>query len=143
VEGFLIKVNRLFAIQILATAALAALAACGGGGGGGSPTSPGDSGGGSPGPSGATITISGGRVSPSQVTISVGQSVTFTNNDGRVRNVSSDPHPVHTDCPGLNFGSLQPGQQRTSQPLTAARSCGIHDHITPGSQSLMRTIVIR
>ena len=136
------RVSGLLVVQVLVASALVAVAACGGGGSG-TPTGPGNTGGGSPGPSGATITIANGRVTPSNVTITVGQSVTFVNNDGRVRNVSSDPHPVHTDCPALNFGVLQPGQQRTSQPLTAAHTCGMHDHISPGTQSLMRSIVFR
>jgi hypothetical protein len=57
--------------------------------------------------------------------------------------MSSNPHPAHTDCPALNFGSLQPGQSRTSSPLTSARTCGMHDHISPGNQALQRTIAIR
>jgi plastocyanin len=138
----LIKVNRLFAAQMLAAGALVALAACGGDGG--SPTTPGDTGGGSPGPSGATITISGGRVSPSEVTITVGQSVTFVNNDGRIHNVSSDPHPVHTDCPQINaVGNLANSQSRLTNAFPGARSCGFHDHDDPDNGSLKGRINIQ
>lgn len=125
----------------LAAAAVAAtITACGGGG---SPTSPGGNpgGGGSPGPVGATVTITGSGTN--SVTVNVGQSVTFVNNDSRTRNVSSDPHPVHTDCPGLNVGILSPGQSRTSNALTSARSCGFHDHDDPDNAQARGTVTVR
>lgn len=118
--------------------------ACGGGNGGTSVTGPGNTGGGSPGPSGATITIANGRVSPSQVTISVGQSVTFINNDGRARNVTSDPHPTHTDCPAINaVGTLADGQTRLTNALTVARTCGFHNHDDPDNPNFRGQIVVR
>jgi plastocyanin len=116
---------------------------CGGGYGGGS-TNPSPVGG-SPGPSGATITIgANGAVSPSSVTVSVGQSVTFVNNDSRVHEMASDPHPTHTDCPPINaVGVLNAGQSALTNALTTARSCGFHDHRDDSNQNLRGTITIR
>jgi plastocyanin len=117
-----------------------------GGNGGGSPTGPGggSGGSGSPGPVGATITIENGRVNPSQVTISVGQSVTFVNNDGGVRNVSSDPHPVHTDCPQINaVGNLSNTQSRPTNAFPQARSCGFHNHDDPDNANFRGRINIQ
>jgi plastocyanin len=123
-----------------------ALAACGGGGGNG-PTQPGGGGsgggGGTPGPSGATVTIANGRVTPSSVTISLGQSVTFVNQDGRTRNISSDPHPEHTQCPALTIGNLANGQTRLSSALTVARTCGYHDHDDPDNLLMKGTVIIQ
>ena len=120
-----------------------AAGACGGGGsggGGGSPTGPS----GTPGPSGATITIANGAVSPEEVTVNVGQSVTFANNDGRARAMMSDPHPTHTDCPAINVvGNLQPGQSRLTNSFTIARTCGYHDHNDPDSASVRGRIIVR
>jgi len=137
--------NRLVSGLAVAATALVALAACGGGG---SPTSPSGGGAGvgtgSPGASGATITIANGRVTPSTVTIAVGQSVTFINNDGRVHNVSSDPHPNHTDCPSINgVGTISNGQTKLTNSLPTARSCGFHDHDDPDNNQLKGTIVIQ
>jgi plastocyanin len=133
-EGFVTRATRVLAAQVFAVAALAAVAACGGDSNG-TPTGPG-AGSGSPGPSGATITIANGAVSPSTVTISVGQSVTFVNNDGGVRNVTSDPHPVHTDCPQINaVGNISNGQTKLTSAFTAAGSCGFHDHDRPDEAS--------
>jgi plastocyanin len=127
----------------VAGAALTAMAC--GGGGGGNPTGPGNSGGSNaPGPIGATITIANGRVTPSDVTISVGQSVTFVNNDGQTRNVSSDPHPNHTDCPSINaVGNLGNGQSRPTSAITAARTCGFHNHDDPDNANFRGRIIIQ
>lgn len=134
---------RGFAVQVLAVGALVGIVACGGSGGSGGPTGPGPSTG-SPGPSGATITIANGRVTPSEVTISVGQSVTFTNNDGQTRNVSSDPHPVHTDCPEINVvGNLANGQSRTTNALPTARTCGFHNHDDPDNANYHGRIIVQ
>lgn len=134
--------SSLLVVLAAAIAAVTAGAACGGGGNG-SPTSPGP-GGNAPGPSGATITIASGRVTPSEVTITVGQSVTFVNTNGRTHVVSSDPHPAHTDCPQVNaVGNLQNGQTRLTNAFTTARSCGFHDHDDPDNANLRGRINVQ
>lgn len=133
--------SRTCAGQLFAALALAAAAACGGGGS--SPTSPSTPG--TPGPSGATITIgANGAISPVQVTITAGQSVTFVNNDTRTHEMASDPHPTHTDCPQVNgAGSIASGQTKATTAFPTARTCGFHDHLNPASTSLQGRIVIQ
>lgn len=133
---------RGFGRQALALAAIAIMAACGGSNS--SPASPSPVSG-SPGLSGATITIgANGAVSPSQVTVAVGQSVTFVNNDARTHDMSSDPHPIHTDCPEINaVSTLGPGQTRSTNAFPAARTCGYHDHINSANTALQGRIVIQ
>jgi plastocyanin len=83
-------------------------------------------------------------VSPAQVTVATGQSVTFTNNDTRSHDMSSDPHPTHTDCPSVaNVGVLQPGQSKTTFGFASAGRCGYHDHNNPDSAALRGNIVIQ
>ena len=140
--------TRILAAQTLTVAVLVTAAACGG-----SYTSPSSSGAGtvvvgstgSVGTVGATITIgTSSAVSPSTVTISVGQSVTFTNNDTRSHDMESDPHPAHTDCPSIgNVGLLQPGQSKTTFGFASAGSCGYHDHNNSDSAALKGRIVIQ
>lgn len=131
-------------------AAFAVMTACGG-----SSTSPSGSGGGGGGSvvvgstgavatSGATITIANGSVSPAQVTVAVGQSVTFVNNDTRAHDISSDPHPSHTACPSINnANNLQAGQTKLTFGFSGTGSCGFHDHNDPNNNSLKGRIVIQ
>ena len=91
-----------------------------------------------------TITIgSGGVVSPNNIRVAVGSRVTMVNNDSRVHDMNSDPHPAHTDCPAINWGNIQPGQSVQSQALSAARTCAYHDHNLPDSGSLKGSIQIQ
>ena len=97
-----------------------------------------------PNPSPATITITSAGVSPRTVTIAAGGRVTFVNNDSRMHDMASDPHPEHTNCPALNqVGFLQPTQSGTSGNLTTARTCGFHDHIRATDSSLQGTVVVQ
>lgn len=133
------------------TAAIAALMATVAACGGSSPTGP--SGGtsvisgttGAPGPSGATIAITAGGVNPAQVSITVGQSVTFVNNDSRSHEIASNPHPTHGSCPAVEagLGALAPGQTKLTQGFAGAGTCSFHDHSDPGNRALQGSIVIR
>jgi plastocyanin len=141
--------NRILAAQAASIAVLIVMAACGGS----SPTSPGGGGGSAPvvrstnsvGAVGATITIgANGAVSPTQVTVAVGQSVTFTNNSSGTHDMESDPHPAHTDCPSIaNVGLLQPGQSKTTFGFANSGSCGYHDHNASENNSLKGRIVVQ
>jgi plastocyanin len=91
-----------------------------------------------------TITITGAGASPRDVTIALGSRVRFVNNDSRPHNMTSDPHPEHTDCPELNqVGFLSPGQSRETGNLVQARTCGFHDHDDPDRVNLTGRITIR
>lgn len=129
---------RIAANVGLAAALSVALHACGGGS---SPSAPSPGGGGGGGPVQTnTITITGSGVSPANVQIAVGTRVMFVNSDSRSHEMSSDPHPAHTQCSELNIGSLQPGQSRETQPVATAKTCGFHDHENPNSSSLRGSI---
>ena len=100
---------------------------------------------GSVGTVGATITIgANGSVSPSQVTVPVGQSVTFLNSDTRSHDMESDPHPAHTACPSIaNVGLLQPGQSKTTFGFANTGTCGYHDHNDSDNNALKGRIVVQ
>jgi plastocyanin len=129
--------------------AAATAVACGGGGSGsgGTPTAPTPTppttGGGNP--STATITIGAdGRVSPASVTIAPGGRVTMINNHNQPHDMSSDPHPEHTQCPEINqIGFLTAGQQRTSGNFNTVRTCGFHDHNQENNTALQGRIIIQ
>ncbi len=126
--------NALWTAGAFAAAAALTIAACGSD----SPTSPTNP------PASMTITIgSNGQVSPTSLTVPVGSRVMFVNSHNRPHEMSSDPHPDHTDCPEITVGNLQPGQSRQTQNLNTARTCGFHDHIEPSNTALNGTIRIQ
>ena len=131
---------------LAAVAIVAAItAACGGGSDSSSPTTPTSPTNPTTPSDTATITIGAdGRVTPNAVTIPRGGRVTMVNNHNLSHDMSSDPHPDHTQCPELNqWGFLQPGQQRTSGNLNTPRTCGFHDHNRDTDPNLRGTITIQ
>jgi plastocyanin len=119
--------------------ALAATLACG------DDDPPGGGPSGGPGPSGATITIgANGAISPTQVTVSVGQSVTFVNSHSAPHEMASDPHPAHTNCPSINaVGTINAGQTQLTNAFTAAGTCTFHDHREDTNANLRGTIRVQ
>jgi plastocyanin len=96
-----------------------------------------------PNPTDATITITAAGVSPASVTINAGGRITFINNDSVAHQPSSDPHPAHTDCPGLNVSIINPNQQVTSGALNTRRTCGFHDHLNDTVASQRGTVIVQ
>jgi plastocyanin len=113
------------------------VAACGGGNTG--PPAP------SPPANPNRITISSaGVASPAELVVAPGARVLFINNHAQRHQMSSDPHPEHTDCEELNqVGVLTPGQTRETGNLVAVRTCRFHDHENPDDDALRGRIVIR
>jgi hypothetical protein len=77
------------------------------------------------------------------VTVPVGSRVNFANQSSNNIEVSSDPHPIHTECPALNIGVLAPGQTGQTGALNAARTCRYHDHGRPDDTRWQGAIVIQ
>ena len=76
--------------------------------------------------------------------VQAGTRVTFVNNDTRVHEMDSDPHPEHTDCPDINqVDLLSPGQTKLTGNLNTVRTCGYHDHLNNTNNSLRGSIVIQ
>jgi plastocyanin len=91
-----------------------------------------------------TITITSSGASPKNVEVPVGARVLFINQDSRSHNMTSDPHPEHTDCLEVNqAGFLSPGARRETGNLVQAKTCGYHDHDDPNNTGLSGRIVIR
>jgi hypothetical protein len=129
---------------VFAVCAVAGLSACGGGGGGGG--NPGGPSGGSASPppgAAATINILPSGVSPKVLTVSVGSRVNFSNQSSLNIEVSSDPHPIHTDCPPLNVGVVSPGRTGQTGAFNSARTCSYHDHGRDSDERWQGSIVIQ
>ena len=109
--------------------------------GGGSPSAPG---GGGPPTATTTITLTSAGASPAAITVSQGARVLFTNSDNRQHEMTSDPHPEHTDCPEINtIGFINPGQTKETGNLNSVRTCRYHDHNDPNNTRFQGRIVIQ
>ncbi len=129
---------------VLALSTAAALSACGGGSG--APGAPSGGGGGTSSPlpgEAATVNILPSGTEPKTVTVPVGSRVNFANQSGGNIEISSDPHPIHTECPALNLGGLRAGQTGQTGVLSTARTCRYHDHGRPEDERWQGSIVIQ
>ena len=77
-----------------------------------------------------TVTILSTGVSPREITVAVGDRVTFVNNDVQPHDTAGGPDPATRDCPEIDaVGFLLPGQSRQTAPMPVARTCDYHDHM--------------
>jgi len=92
-----------------------------------------------------TITINGnGQVTPADIQVTRGSRVTFVNQHASPHDMTSDPHPTHTNCPEINqVGNLFSGQSRQTGAFDTARRCGFHDHGEPENGRLQGSITVQ
>jgi hypothetical protein len=73
------------------------------------------------------IMIMEGQAVPEELTIAVGERVSFMNHDRSNYTIAGGREPSRPDCPEVNVvGLLTSGDTRTSEPFTSARTCEFH-----------------
>lgn len=83
-------------------------------------------------------------MSPLELTINVGQRVTFVNNDIRAHDVVGGIDPNNPDCPEiLQAGFLAPGQRGETGVFTRARTCEYHDHTMLSVPAFQGRIIVK
>jgi plastocyanin len=83
--------------------------------------------------------ISNSKFDPASVTVSVGDTVVWVNQDQANHQIASDPHPAHTGLPDLESGLLATNQTY-SYKFTAAGTFKYHDHLNP---SIKGTVIVQ
>lgn len=78
------------------------------------------------------VSITDAGFSPKNITVKVGDSISWTNDDSANHTVSSDPHPAHTLYPFLNLGMIKPAETK-SVVLEKAGKYTYHDHLNPSN----------
>lgn len=76
----------------------------------------------------ATINFTSDGFSPKILTVKSGDTIAITNNSGETVQFDSNPHPLHTDNPELNVGTIPPGETMRVK-LTAKGTWGYHNHL--------------
>lgn len=77
-----------------------------------------------------TIVLTADGFSPATLTVKAGTTVTWTNQSGADATVNSSPHPIHTDYPPLNLGSL-PNGGSVSLIFDKPGTYKYHNHLKP------------
>ncbi len=90
-----------------------------------------------------TITYtSQGKLDTSNITIKLGDTVKFVNKDSNLHWPASDPHPIHTICPGFDaLRGLAKGESY-SFTFNVAKICPFHDHLNPRTPELHGQVVV-
>jgi hypothetical protein len=70
------------------------------------------------------IMIMDGHAIPEELTIAVGERVSFMNHDRTPYSIAGGQEPSSSDCPEVNVvGVLASGDTRITEPFTAAKMC--------------------
>lgn len=78
-----------------------------------------------------TILMTPGGFSPAELSVKVGDTVVFKNDDARDRWPASAMHPTHQVCAGFDaIGGVKSGESY-SRTFTEAKVCPFHDHLLP------------
>ncbi len=80
-------------------------------------------------PSVKTVTVTSSGFSPAVVTVKVGDTVTFVNNDSGAHWPASNPHPTHTGLSGFDALRGLTAGQSYSFTFTRVGTFGYHDHL--------------
>jgi len=86
----------------------------------------------------AEVLIRNFAFEPATLTVSVGTTIIWTNEDSAPHQVASDPHPTHTDLPDLASEILSQGDSYRFT-FTKTGTYGYHCHLHP---SMTGTIVV-
>lgn len=78
------------------------------------------------------IVYTGSVFDPEELTVSLGDKVTFINNGDGNMQVASDDHPAHTDLEDFESDILEPGDEY-SYIFDEAGTWGYHDHLNPSN----------
>ena len=76
------------------------------------------------------VSITVGGYDPKDITIKMGDTITFENTDTANHTVNSDPHPTHTLYPVLNIGRIAAGEKK-SVMFDVVGKFTFHDHLNP------------
>jgi hypothetical protein len=88
------------------------------------------------------VMIMEGQAVPRELTIAVGERVSFMNHDPTPYTVAGGGEPSRPGCPEIDVvGVLVPGDTRTTEPFTSAKTCEFHVRLEQSALLTGRIIV--
>ncbi|MEK7570358.1 MAG: cupredoxin domain-containing protein [Patescibacteria group bacterium] len=90
-------------------------------------------------PTETAVSVTAAGYSPATITVKAGTTVIWTNRSGDTVRVASDPHPTHTDLPGLESSNLSNGETY-SFTFTQVGTWGYHNHFSPTTRG---TVIVQ
>lgn len=78
-----------------------------------------------------TVSMTDTGISPAQITVKSGTTITFVNNGTQPHWPASDPHPIHTDLPGFDAKRGLATGDLYRFTFTKVGTFGMHDHLHP------------
>ena len=88
----------------------------------------------------AAVSIDDIGFSEETITVRVGTTIVFTNNGQGLHQVASDPHPTHTNVPGLDSKRGLATGETFSFTFERAGTFTVHDHLAPSHKA---TIIVQ
>jgi plastocyanin len=83
----------------------------------------------------ATVMLEGSGPNPREITIGVGETVSFMNHENVPYTVTGGAGPSQSACPEINnVGLLRPGEIRSTAPFSIAKICDYH---VPSGQAVL------
>lgn len=76
------------------------------------------------------VVFDGSKFVPNNLKIKAGQTVTWENQGSATIQINSNPHPIHTDYPPLNLGTVNAGS-KVELKFDKAGVYNYHNHLNP------------
>lgn len=89
-------------------------------------------------PGDIVVTITDSKVEPAELTIKVGQKVTFVNKSLDFAWPASNPHPTHTDYPEFDPREPLDVNEAWSFTFTRVGDWKHHDHLKPSRRGVIK-----
>ncbi len=86
------------------------------------------------------VSIDDAGFSEETITVLAGTTIVFTNNGQGLHQVASDPHPTHTNVPGLDSKKGLATGETFSFTFENAGTFTVHDHLAPSHKA---TIIVQ
>ncbi len=88
------------------------------------------------------LTYANGKLSTNNITLALGDTVTFVNNEDTLHWPASDLHPIHNICPGFDSLHGLVNGEKYSFTFSVLKVCPFHDHLHASKSAYSGKIIV-